>query len=266
MSWTSRKTTAPLLPLFLILFLAPLALRAQEPQAPAVTPYRFFGGVEPLMSEQTKVVDLLLAGKWREAKSMARQQFLVLAGHVEKYPGLAGTALALEALADAGLGDEGPAACRWQAARNVEPKLAKADLSSFGNAGALLKSRSAELSAGVEPLKISPQADPDKKAPADEVQKPEILTQIPPQYPVAARRAKVEGKVILESVIDRAGNIINLRTLQGQPMGLDLAATEAVCGWRFKPAILNGEPVKVYYVLTVNFKVDKSAPPPISYQ
>jgi TonB family protein len=264
MSCKPRKTTATL-PLLLVLLLAPLAVRAQESPAPAaVTPYRFFGGVEPLMSEQTRVVDLLLAGKWREAQPLARRQFLVLAGFVEKYPGLAATSLALEALADAGLGDKGPAACRWQAAQNVDPKLANADLSSFGDAGALLKSRSAQTPAGAEPLKISAQADQDKKAQAGEVQKPEILTQIPPQYPEAARRARVEGKVILESIIDKEGNIINLRVLQGQPMGLDLAATEAVCGWRFKPATLEGEPVKVYYVLTVNFKVEKSPPPPIS--
>ena len=47
-------------------------------------------------------------------------------------------------------------------------------------------------------------------------------------------------------------------------MGLGLAAAEAVCGWRFRPATLDGEPVKVYYVLTVNFEVEKGPPPLIS--
>jgi len=46
-----------------------------------------------------------------------------------------------------------------------------------------------------------------------------------------------------------------VRVLKGQPMGLDKAAVDAVQRWRFKPAMLAGKPVKVYYVLTVNFQV-----------
>jgi TonB family protein len=241
-----------------------LAARAQEPEAPAPVPYRFFGGVEPLLNEQTQVVDLLTAGKWAEAQKLAREQFLVLAGHVEKYPGLAGTALALEALADAGLGNEATALCRWQAAKTVDPKLANADLSSFGAAGALLKDGPSRPPSTREPLNLAKMTDEEKKERASKVQKPEILTQVKPEYTVAARREKVQGKVVLESIIDEEGNIANLRVLEGQPMGLDLAASEAVCGWRFKPASLDGQAVKVYYVLTVNFKVETGPPPSIS--
>jgi TonB family protein len=43
-------------------------------------------------------------------------------------------------------------------------------------------------------------------------------------------------------------------------MGLDKAAVEAVTRWKFKPATLEGRPVKVYYVLTVNFQVQPSLP------
>lgn len=258
MRWNSRKTTATLLPLF-ALFLAPLSARAQESPAPAVTPYRFFGGVEPLMSQQTQVVDLLAAGKWQEAQKLAQQQFLVLAGYVEKYPGLAGTALALEALADAGLGNESSAVCRWNAAQKVDPKLANADLTMFGAAGALLKNH--PYTAPGEAIRVP---EGDQKTLKREVQRPELLSRSPLLYPEAARRAKIEGKVIVEAIIEKDGSLSNLKTLQGQPMGLDLAAVESLCGWRFKPATLKGEPVKVYYVLTVNFKVEKGPPPLIS--
>ncbi len=44
-----------------------------------------------------------------------------------------------------------------------------------------------------------------------------------------------------------------MRVLKALPMGLDHAAVDAVKKWRFKPATLNGRPVNVYYVLTVNF-------------
>jgi hypothetical protein len=79
MIWNSRQTTATLL---LALFLAPLAARAQEPSGQPLQPQPpryLLGGVEPLLNDQMKVVDLLLDKKWREARSLAHQQFLVLA-------------------------------------------------------------------------------------------------------------------------------------------------------------------------------------------
>jgi protein TonB len=58
--------------------------------------------------------------------------------------------------------------------------------------------------------------------------------------------------VILEVVIDERGNVIGSRVMKGLPMGLDLAAEEAVRQWRFKPATQYGKPVKVYYTVTVD--------------
>jgi|GEM_PF-2915246 len=266
MSWISRKTTATLLPL-LVLFLAPLAARAQEPSAPPrpQTSGVLFGGVEPLMSQQTKVVDLLLAKKWQEAQTLARQQFPVLAGYVEKYPGLAATALALEALADAGLGEEGAAACRWEAAQDIDPKLGNADLSMFGTAGAFLKEQpyKAPNTPDPETLRLTPTAGQEKRAEGatEEVKKPEIIARQLPVYPLAARRERARGAVVLEAIIGKDGSISNPNILRHQPLGLDVAAVEAACGWRFKPATLKGEPVKVYYVLTINFQAQESTPP-----
>jgi len=265
MSWNSRKIAAPLLTL-LVLSLAPLAARAQEPSGQPLQPQPpryLLGGVEPLLNDQMKVVDLLLDKKWRDARSLAHQQFLVLAGYSDKYPASAATGLVLEALADAGLGDESEALCRWQAARSLDPNLARADLSQFGAAGALLASHAAPAPGDPEPLRLSA-AEQEKAKEAAEVQRPQILSHSAPQYPPAARKAKVEGTVVIESIIDREGGITNARVLRDQSLGLGLSAVEAVCGWRFKPATLKGEPVKVYYVLTVNFKIEKGPPPLIS--
>jgi TonB family protein len=88
------------------------------------------------------------------------------------------------------------------------------------------------------------------------VTRPEIVTSVRPVYTELARRARVTGTVIIEAIIDEHGDVQNVRVLKGLPMGLDQAAMDAVKMWRFKPATLKGQPVKVYYVLTVNFQVD----------
>lgn len=87
--------------------------------------------------------------------------------------------------------------------------------------------------------------------------RPEILHQVQPRYSELARRAGVQGAVIVEAVIDEQGQVTNVRVLRGLPMGLDRAAVEAIQQWRFKPATMNGRPVKIYYTLTVNFTIQR---------
>jgi TonB family protein len=264
MIWNPRQRAAFLLPL-LGAVLAPWAGSAQEPaqQPQPHPPAVLFGGVEPLMSEQTRVLDLLRAKQWQDARELARMQFLILAGYVDKYPGLPGTAFALEALAEAGLGNDGSAICLWNAAQKVDPKLAKADLSAFGAPGGVLQSHPLQEpgAGGSEPLKVPAPGSPE----ASKMRRPEILAQTKPRYPLAARRGRIEGKVIVEGVIGTDGRVSHLKVLAGQPMGLDLAAIEAICEWHFKPATLEGKPVPVYYVLTVNFGAEKAPPPAISH-
>jgi len=73
-----------------------------------------------------------------------------------------------------------------------------------------------------------------------------------PAYPPMARAARVQGAVVLRAVISRNGTIENLQTLSGHPL-LIPAAIEAVRQWRYRPYILNGEPVEVETRVTVNF-------------
>jgi TonB family protein len=106
---------------------------------------------------------------------------------------------------------------------------------------------------------ISQEATPTDGPPyrvGEGVTRPELLTSVRPVYTELARRARVTGTVIAEAIIDEHGDVTNVRVLKGLPMGLDQAATDAVKMWKFKPATLKGQPVKVYYVLTVNFQVD----------
>jgi len=75
---------------------------------------------------------------------------------------------------------------------------------------------------------------------------------VQPNYPALARSARVQGSVVLRAVISRAGTIENLQVLSGHPL-LTSAAIDAVRQWRYRPYILNGEPVEVETQVTVNF-------------
>jgi len=87
------------------------------------------------------------------------------------------------------------------------------------------------------------------------VKAPVLVTKIEPLYTDLARRARIQGIVILEAVIDRNGNVTEARVLKGLPMGLDQSALNAIRQWRFKPGTLNGQAVPVYYNLTINFQL-----------
>jgi TonB family protein len=76
-----------------------------------------------------------------------------------------------------------------------------------------------------------------------------------PVYPEDARQARVQGVVILQTIIDALGNVTDVRVLKGLPSGLTEAAIEAVSSWQFKPATMDGRPVPVYYMVTVTFNL-----------
>ena len=79
-----------------------------------------------------------------------------------------------------------------------------------------------------------------------------LIRKIQPTYPPLARQARIQGSVLLQAEISKDGTIQNLRLMNGHPM-LAPAAIEAVKQWRYKPYILNGEPVEVETQITVNF-------------
>lgn len=79
-----------------------------------------------------------------------------------------------------------------------------------------------------------------------------LIRRVQPVYPPLARSARVQGAVVLFAVISQAGTIQNLRLVSGHPM-LVPAAIEAVSQWRYRPYILNSEPIEVETQITVNF-------------
>lgn len=87
------------------------------------------------------------------------------------------------------------------------------------------------------------------------VTRPVLVSRSAPDYTWAARRARIQGVVIVQASIDTAGNVTDVKVLKPLPMGLDRAAVAAVKKWKFQPATLDGTPVAAYYNLTVNFRL-----------
>jgi protein TonB len=79
-----------------------------------------------------------------------------------------------------------------------------------------------------------------------------LIKKVQPTYPPLARQARIQGRVLLQAEISKDGTIENLRLINGHPM-LAPAAIEAVKQWRYKPYMLNGEPVAVETQVEVNF-------------
>ena len=84
------------------------------------------------------------------------------------------------------------------------------------------------------------------------IREPKKIVHVAPEYPEIARRAGVEGVVILEAVLDTTGRVQSVRVLRSK-MLLDDAAIKAVQQWRYTPTELNGVPVPVLMTITVQF-------------
>jgi len=87
------------------------------------------------------------------------------------------------------------------------------------------------------------------------VNAPKLISSRQPEYPEIARRARVQGVVILEAVIDDKGNVTYITMLSGHPLLWESAVT-AVRDWKFEPATLHGKPVAVRYTLSVRFQLN----------
>jgi TonB family protein len=90
------------------------------------------------------------------------------------------------------------------------------------------------------------------------IKPPKLVNEVRPVYPKEARRARVEGIVILEAKTDEQGNVVETRILRSIPV-LDQAAIDAVRQWKYEPMVINGKPYGVVFTVTVRFTLDEGA-------
>jgi TonB family protein len=89
-------------------------------------------------------------------------------------------------------------------------------------------------------------------------QRPRLLTSSKPRYPLAVKQAGIEGIVIIKGIISEDGQVENIEVLYTPENNRDLAdaARAAVAGYRYRPAMRNGEKVKVTLVIPVQFSLE----------
>jgi protein TonB len=81
-----------------------------------------------------------------------------------------------------------------------------------------------------------------------------LIYRVEPTYPPLAQQARIQGVVVLTAIIGKDGNIQRLQVVSGHPL-LAPAAIEAVKQWRYKPFVLNGQPLEVETTVTVSFRM-----------
>jgi len=79
-----------------------------------------------------------------------------------------------------------------------------------------------------------------------------LIHRVEPIYPFLAQQGRIQGVVVLTAIIDKDGNVQRLQLVNGHPL-LAPAAIEAVKQWRYKPFLLNGQPLEVETTVTVDF-------------
>ncbi|MGP8252879.1 MAG: TonB family protein [Terracidiphilus sp.] len=82
-----------------------------------------------------------------------------------------------------------------------------------------------------------------------------LLRKVIPVYSAIARATRTEGTVILQATISKTGTIENLHVVSGSSL-LTQSAMDAVAQWRYRPYLLNGQPVEVETTVNVVFKLD----------
>jgi protein TonB len=79
-----------------------------------------------------------------------------------------------------------------------------------------------------------------------------VISRVDPVYPPLARQARIQGNVVLHAIISKDGHVEQLSVISGHPL-LIQSALDAIRQWRYRPYLLNGDPVEVETTITVTF-------------
>ena len=130
------------------------------------------------------------------------------------------------------------------------PQASKATASTGAAAASATAAKGAAASAAKPPA-----TGDDVLKVGGDVKEPVVVTRVAPVYPEEARKNRVQGRVILEAVVDEKGTVAKVRSLESPDPTLSDAALEAVKKWTYKPATKKGKAVKVLMTVTVTFRL-----------
>ena len=89
------------------------------------------------------------------------------------------------------------------------------------------------------------------------IKAPDVIKEVKPTYTTEARKAKIQGIVEVEAIVQTDGTVGEVRVLRSldRELGLDEAAVKAVKSWRFKPGTKDGVAVPVLVAIEMSFVV-----------
>lgn len=203
----------------------------------------------------------LRRGDWPSAKDGSRRLVREMFERIIDGEGAAPTlamAVLLRGLATAGVGGTGDREAGlwdWFVAQSLFPGFRQTDLTAYGEPGRLFAEY--RLGAGGErpaAAQTTRRSEPDPTLERD-VSAPSPAKKVEPVYPPALSRLCRRGKVVVETIIETSGEVsYPIVKEPGESPVLTFSTLEALREWRFEPARLRGEPVRVYYSLTVNYQ------------
>jgi protein TonB len=85
-----------------------------------------------------------------------------------------------------------------------------------------------------------------------QLKQPKLISSQPAAYPPMALRAKLQGVVVIDALVDASGKVESMKVISGLA-DLQQAAMEAVHNWKYEPAQLNGQPIAVHTRVSVTF-------------
>ena len=109
-------------------------------------------------------------------------------------------------------------------------------------------------SIGLSVLSVTPPVRPPERRVVSQIALGRLVDQVQPVYPPMAVRIRLEGTVVLRALVGRDGRISSVQVLSGHPFLVD-SARAAVSQWRYRPYLLNGQPIEVETQITVNYKM-----------
>lgn len=196
----------------------------------------------------------LEAEKWyaayRKAEKVSRDVMRRLEGGTRAEELLART-LFIQAVAEAGRGNERLAHWNWNAALRLHPPMAERSLERYGAAGALLRKPREDLSGGA-----TANEEDLEGVTGEDIQSPRGVDMPKPEYPDGRRGLEERVEIIVKTIVGREGRLWAARVLNEEEVNEPLfkyAIFRAMRDWKLEPATFEGEPIAVYYNFTIRF-------------